>query len=977
MIEQIGPYRVVEQIGVGGMGEVYKAFDDRLDRWVAIKRIRDDKELGGENRERFQREARATAKLNHSAIVHLYDIFRDGENDCIVMEYVEGMTLDKLIRNGPLEAVQAASLGHEIASGLAEAHIKGIIHRDLKVENVIVTPDGHAKILDFGLARPMLTGDLDASLTGKGQLVGTSRAMSPEYVGGEDIDHRSDLFSLGVLLYEAVTSHSPFKAHNTLATLKQVMLHRQTPAHMVNADVPEDFSSVIENLLEKDPEDRPKDAREVARDLGHLSGKLSSGDVARPSLPPTFTATPTEVLSPSATSIDLWPRRRWFAILAILLAAGVAGTYLLTRWWVAAPEVLPIEGMTGDPGLRAKDRIVLADFQNLTGEPLLDDSVELAFRLGLEQSQHAYVLPSPQVRSALLRMERDAETAVDREVGMEIGQREGARALVIGAIGKIGETYTVTAEVVDPKSGVATFSTQENASNQDAILTVLATVTEAIRIHLGESLAAIEETLRPLERATTKDLEALHAYSLGVAKIAANQLQEAIQLLELAIEIDPGFAMAYAKLATVYIGLDFDDAKILDTLGQALSFSDRLTEFEKLYVQGWAARLHGEPDRMLSTWSLMSALYPEEYTGHFNLGVSSQIYLEDYEAAAAAFERAVGVADSESPPLALTLLGYCRIALEQYDEARSSFEKLNGEERLVALSDLYLATRSYPELQAALKELTSSPLRPLQIQGRLRSAQYYADLGDLQRALSEARLADDLAADETLARLRLISGLTVAALQKYQGAESELRETLTTVVATAKELMSLEQGKVDLSPVRELALAGKLAARSGDIEKAVALDALIAPLVQETPIAAWRGHALMLQGEILAAQGEGAAAIARLEDAFAAIDTFQIHESLAHHYEVAGRLEAAIAENEWLKRHRGRALVDCINRCNAINFLDWSTAVYRLGVLHERSSDLEAAAVHYRRVLDQWSEAGDQIFRQDAEQRLKALGTAE
>ena len=233
-MERIGPYQVEERIGVGGMGEVYKAYDDRLERWVAIKRIRGDKDESEENRERFQREARATAKLNHSSIVHLYDIFQDGDSDCIVMEYVEGVTLDSLIRNRPLEPLQAVSLGHEIASGLAEAHAKGIIHRDLKVENIIVTPEGHAKILDFGLARPFFKDELDASLTGKGQLVGTSRTMSPEYVGGEDIDHRSDLFSLGVLLYEAVTSHSPFKAHNTLATLKQVMLRRQTPAHLVN-----------------------------------------------------------------------------------------------------------------------------------------------------------------------------------------------------------------------------------------------------------------------------------------------------------------------------------------------------------------------------------------------------------------------------------------------------------------------------------------------------------------------------------------------------------------------------------------------------------------------------------------------------------------------------------------------------------------------------------------------------------------------
>ena len=196
MLKQLGPYRLEEQLGAGGMGEVYKAYDDRLDRWVAIKRIRGDKDEAEENRERFQREAWATAQLNHASIVHLYDIFQDGDNDCIVMEFVDGVTLDTLIRNGPLEPAQAASLGYEIASGLTEAHAKGIIHRDLKVENIIVTPEGRAKILDFGLARPLLKDELDASLTGKGQLVGTSRAMSPEYVGGEEIDHRSDLFSL-------------------------------------------------------------------------------------------------------------------------------------------------------------------------------------------------------------------------------------------------------------------------------------------------------------------------------------------------------------------------------------------------------------------------------------------------------------------------------------------------------------------------------------------------------------------------------------------------------------------------------------------------------------------------------------------------------------------------------------------------------------------------------------------------------------
>ncbi len=976
MMERIGPYRVEEQIGVGGMGEVYKAFDDRLDRWVAIKRIRNDKEQADENRERFQREARATAKLNHASIVHLYDIFRDGESDCIVMEYVEGVTLDKLIKNGPLEAVQVATLGHEIANGLAEAHSKGIIHRDLKVENVIVTPEGHAKILDFGLARPLLSNELDASLTGKGQLVGTSRAMSPEYVGGEAIDHRSDLFSLGVLLYEAVTSHSPFKAHNTLATLKQVMLHRQTPAHVVNTNVPEELSEVIEHLLAKDPGDRPQDAKEVAHELGQISGNLSSGGVSRPTLEVAFSTTPTEVLPSSVTTAEAWPRRRWMVV-AALLVAGVVGTFFLTRRLSEPPSDIPIKGTTGDPVVEQKDRIVLADFQNLTGEPLLDDSIGLLFRLGLEQSRHAYVLPTSQVQSSLLRMKRDADTRVDREIGMEIGEREGARALVIGSISKIGDTYSISAETVDPRSEVSTYAIKEDAHNQDAIVTALESLTEAIRIHLGESLAAIEETRQPLEKVTTSDLEALKAYSLGVEEIAARRWEAASQLLERAIEIDSEFAMAYAKLATAYIGLGFDDARILGALDKALSLSDRLTEFERLYVAGWAARLHGEPEEVVRTWSLMSRLYPEEPIGHFNLGMTSKIYLGDYRAAAEAFERAIGAVAPENPPPALNHLGWCQIALGRYDEARSSFERLTGERRQQAFFDLYLATRNYPQLEATLQELTTNPGSSLRPEvGKLLWAQYYADLGDYRSALREARLAEELSVKREPDSSRLDSLMAVAALQRQLGADLELHQAIAAVVEAAKELMSTKQGRGDLSPVNELALAGKLAARSGDTERAAAIDALISPLVEEVPITAWRAYLLMLRGEMLAARaGEISPAIARLEDALALVDSFQIRESLAQAYETEGLLEAAITQNQWLIQHRGRGIVECVDHCAPMAVMDWSSAIYRLGVLYERSGNPEAAANQYRRALEHWSGAAaeGQGFRPDAERRLENI----
>ncbi len=972
MMEKIGPYRIEEQIGVGGMGEVYKAFDDRLERWVAIKRIRDDKDQGHENRERFQREARATARLNHSSIVHLYDIFRDGGSDCIVMEFVEGMTLDKLIRNGPLEAVQAASLGHEIASGLAEAHAKGIIHRDLKVENVIVTPDGHAKILDFGLARPLLSNELDASLTGKGQLVGTSRAMSPEYVGGEEIDYRSDLFSLGVLLYEAVTSHSPFKAHNTLATLKQVMLHRQTPAHVVNANVPEDFSSVIEDLLEKDPEDRPQNAREVARELGQISGNLSSGDVDRPSLSGMFTATPTEVIAPSATSVEIWSLRRWLVIAAVLVA-GIAGTYLLTKWWLTDPEHIPVQGTAGEPVVRKKDRIVLADFQNLTGEPLLDDSIALAFRLGLEQSRHSYVLPSSQVRGALLRMERDADTPVDREVGIEIGLREGARALVVGAIGKIGGTYTVTAEVVDPQTGVTTFSTQESVGVRDEILNVLETITEAIRVDLGESLTGIEESQKPLEKVTTANLEALNAYSLGQARITKGKSEDAIQLLERALELDPEFAMAHAKLGAVLMILDRDRSKIPEHFDQALRLSDRLTEIEKLYVDGWSARLLGNPEAVVRAFSLMSTLYPNEFAAHHNLGMAQWTLLRHYQDAARAFQAAVRVAPPEYRSSALTWLAYCQIALGFYDEAQTTLEQATGLYKDLAQADLYLVTESYSEARSEIARSVTAPSRLQQLLGRLQLAEYHASRGSLDEAQQEALEGARLAGEEGQELHGVAAQLAVIAAQEHTGPEEALRSSLASATQAAMDLLATHRDNSGNAPISMLTLLGKMNARGLQIDNAKLVYSAVAAAAEEASHALWRSHAMLLEGELLAAQRKHGEALARFNAAEAITDSFQIRESLARTYEASGQADEAIAEYEWIVAHRGQGLVECFGECPALSAIDWTLALNHLGRLYEQRGDRDAAIDYTSRFLDHWSEGSELDVFEEAKRRLEAL----
>lgn len=973
MQQRIGPYRVEERLGTGGMGEVYKAYDDRLERWVAIKRIRSDRDEGAENRERFQREARATARLNHNSIVHLYDIFQDGESDCIVMEYVEGMTLDKLIRNGPLEPLQVASLGHEIATGLAEAHAKGIIHRDLKVENVIVTPKGHAKILDFGLARPLLKSELDTSLTGKGQLVGTSRTMSPEYVSGEDIDHRSDLFSLGVLLYEAVTSHSPFKAHNTLATLKQVMLHHQTPAHLVSSHVPEELSTVIESLLEKDPDDRPQSAEEVAHEFGLIAGRLSSGNVDRPPISSSFTPTPTEVFTPTPTAVDMWVRRRSPSSIVALLLVGIAVTFFLTRWLTSEPNrpVTPNGGVS-QPG-ETRDRIVLADFQNLTSEPLLD-SIELAFRLSFEQSR--LVLPRSQMQGALARMQKDAGAKIDRELGMEICQREGARALVIGSIVKIGETYSLSAEIIDPKDGVNTFSAQENVVGKNAIVDALDSLSRQLRLNLGESLANIEKS-QPLEKVTTGDLEALKAYSLGATKSQEGKIEEAIRLLERALEVDPEFAMAHAKLASIYINFAIDRDKTLFHLNEARRLKDRLTEVETLYVEGWVARLHGNPREIIDAWSLMTSLYPNEFVGQFNLGMARLTYLEQYGEAAKAFQAAVRVAAPEYLSSALISLGYCQMALGQYEEARVNFENAAGPDAEVALARLHIAKEDYPAACLLLQESLHELSRFAQFRARLVLAECQASEGRLDEALREAREAIRLVRGEG-AELRLMSLLTLASVQERLGAATELDQTLGSaieLISSHGEIVSREDGPAPLT-IQTQALFAKLSARNGDVAGAETLRDLLSVQLNEATPAAWQAYAEVVEGEILAAHGDLSGAVNRLRNAVALSGSFQAHESLARALRAAEQPEAAITEYQWLLDHRGQGLVECYELCHGLSTIDWALAALHLARLYEKLGQPEDAVQAYRKFLQIWRGGDELEVWQQATHNLTSLTSA-
>ncbi|MEM8994217.1 MAG: protein kinase [Acidobacteriota bacterium] len=874
MTERIGPYRVYERLGVGGMGEVFKAYDDRLDRWVAIKRIRPDRLDAEDNRERFKREARATARLNHPSIVHLYGIFQDDEDaDCIVMEFVDGRTLDTFLAEGPLSPSRVARLGHEVASGLAEAHANGILHRDLKAENIMITPRGRAKILDFGLAKPILASELDPVLTSKGQLVGTSRAMSPEYVSGEEVDHRSDLFALGVLLYECLTGQSPFKAHNTLATLKQVMLHKQRPVHELNPEVSYELSDLIDRLLSKDPSERPQNAEEVALAFGRVTGQVSSGIIDTPNFGsgthPRATGGATSTIAASDTVLDLRPRNRRFAVIGILLVALI-GAFFLGRQFVGGGARLVVQESKTESGIN----LVLGQFANNTEEEMLGASITEAFRAVLEQSRANTVLSESQIRDALGRMQLDSSSEVTREIGREICQREGAERLITGTVSKIGTSYSLVVNVVDPITDLNVFSESGNAPGDDLLLDVIETLAQNVRSHLGESATEIEKNAIPLEKVTTPDIAALKAYSLGVRKFFDNEEEEAVELFKQALKLDSQFAMAHARLGVIFAN-EGDPENALKHFDLALINDDRLSDVQGFYINGWKARWSGDGEAVISNWSTMRDLYPENYAANFNLGMALWTYRHSFIEASEAFSQAADLSQGSERSLAMAQKGLMLLAAGRDSDAEVALNSSDDPARKPGLFAILVGKRDYEAAKRRIAEMEDSRRR--QVHQALLS---YAQGSSKTAASDLAALVEDH--ENSGARLTNQALLDLTALSlKKAGESSESRDLVRKALDTGLKSISNELEGVTSSAITMLALVGKLAARHGHLDLARQARSTIEPLTQERQIVAWNNLLELLNAEIALAEGRLDDAIQTLSGLSHQSTSIQVTESLA------------------------------------------------------------------------------------------------
>lgn len=931
-------YHILSRIGEGGMGEVYLAEDPSLGRKVALKFLQAQHAADEAARERLLREAQAAARLDHPFVCKVYEVGEVLGRPFIAMEHVEGTTLGHRLAAGPLPIKDAVRIASEIAEALDCAHARGVVHRDLKPSNVMLATDGHVKVMDFGVAK-QLSG-APSALTITGQIVGTMSYMSPEQIHGFDVDSRSDVFAFGLLLYEMVSGVHPFERGSPITTASAILSAAEKPLEERRRDVPPLLAHIVSRCLEKDRNRRYQSLRDVQIELSTLVEGTASSSARRPALR---------------------PRRKVIWAAVSTLAATVAGLAIWTGGRVTEPTL----------AFKERDWILISDFENLTGDAIFDRSLRVALEIGVGQSQHVNVFPAQSLQAALQRMQRPAAERLDEALASEVAVREGVKAVLAGRIARIGETYALSARLLDPRSRAAVLTESVQVKGREQILQGLDDLALRVRRNLGESLSSISQTNVPLPKATTGSMEALKLYADSLKPGAAGETPSDT-LLRRAIELDPDFAMAHAELGRrLYLRPDrADRLEAEQHVTRALALLDRLSPRERLWIPAMADDSRGLRRRAAEGYRVYLAQYPDDARAWYRMGWTLMAGLHEYQQAIDAFNRAIAI-DPRDASAHINLATSYR-GLKQYARAVETYHQAFALQPNLLLGDFVNHEYGFTLVHLGRLDEAAAAFAKMQAQ---------SDAAQQARAHRSTAFLEMYRGryDEAYGRLRraiLIHQTNGAGVSEYRDRLILTRalDAKGHAAASASELAAVDRlvRRLALGP-EWLQMLVKIQARRGRTREARRLLEQMSRRASDATADSStnramefdQAHISQAAGECALAEGNPAEAVRLLEAALLAQPAADTIESLAAAHAAAGNLEAAAKRYEEFIANRPLGV-------EAQEY--WFRAHATLGAIYERLGRGDAARRTYDALASYWTGGDDDLIAlKEARTRLATL----